>query len=124
MLSFWMVTAWACLPSPGCLLPIAGLLRQLSQVGVQVPAPHHTEVLDPRLLAWLLEPHLLQASTGIRPVGRVLFTFKIAHGKGASHGNSLHPFVALCCTESLSALSCLQCAARRDCSVGASNLSI
>jgi hypothetical protein len=38
----------------------AGLLRLLSEAGVAVPPPHRLNLADPRLLAWLLEPQLLQ----------------------------------------------------------------
>ncbi|KAL4854177.1 putative myosin light chain kinase [Chlorella vulgaris] len=37
-----------------------GVLRQLHATGVAVPAPQHLTLADPRLLAWLLEPQLLQ----------------------------------------------------------------
>jgi hypothetical protein len=38
----------------------AGVLRLLQAAGVAVPAPQHLTLADPRLLAWLLEPQLLQ----------------------------------------------------------------
>jgi hypothetical protein len=43
----------------------AGLLHLLGEGGVAVPPPHHLLLVDPRLLAWLLEPQLLQV--GGRP---------------------------------------------------------
>jgi hypothetical protein len=46
-------------------LPSAGLLHLLGEGGVAVPPPHHLLLVDPRLLAWLLEPQLLQV--GGRP---------------------------------------------------------
>lgn len=51
-------------PAPGGVVAfnMQALLRLLCQAGVAVPLPQHTKVVDPRLLGWLLEPQLLQAS--------------------------------------------------------------
>lgn len=38
----------------------AGVLRLLGEAGVPVPPLSQLAVMDPRLLCWLLEPHLLQ----------------------------------------------------------------
>lgn len=47
------------LPCPAHARP-AGLLRLLGEARVALPAPHRLALVDPRLLAWLLEPQLLQ----------------------------------------------------------------
>lgn len=50
--------------------PSAGVLRLLSSVGVALPPPHLLQgVLDPRLLAWLLEPQLLYVGASYRVLG-------------------------------------------------------
>ena len=42
------------------LLSPAGALAAGRALGLVLPPPHRTPLVDPRLLAWLLEPQLVQ----------------------------------------------------------------
>lgn len=41
-------------------LPLPGVLGALERLGCTAPPPHRLSLIDPRLLAWLLEPQLVQ----------------------------------------------------------------
>lgn len=63
-----------------CCSPPAGMLRLLGEAGVPAPPLSQLAVMDPRLLCWLLEPHLLQVGWVCERARQVLRLRSAGHG--------------------------------------------
>jgi DNA polymerase I-like protein with 3'-5' exonuclease and polymerase domains len=69
--------AVVCFASQDCL-------RGLAAAGVARPPPHRLTLMDPKLLAWLAEPQLLQAKAERAVEGYFLDELAARHGVGAA----------------------------------------